>query len=110
MQNKLNKQANLSNTLHDIVAITVCLQASLSSDKSQDQTKPSQTNPPKLKPSNTQTPAKAEEKNENTKSFQKESTDLVKTDRDCKLFKQQGCCFKYGQNDYIKFNYSAKTE
>ena len=110
MQNKLDEQANLPNTLHNIVAITVHLQASLPSDKSQDWTKPSQINPSKSKLFNTQTPVKTGEKDGNTKFPQKKSTDFTKTDKNCKLFKQQECCFKYNQNSYIKFNCSAKTE
>ena len=53
---------------------------------------------------------KAGEKNRNIKSPQKKSIDLTKTDKNHKLFKQQEYCFKYSQNNHIKFNYSAKTE
>lgn len=110
MQNKLDEQADLLNTLCDIAAVTICLQATLQADKLQDLNKLLWFNAVNT---NVNTSSSAKTENNNNRSVKQtlqRNSDSVNSNKSQNMTKQKICCYKCDKKDHKSSDCSDKTE
>src|SRR5215471_17390044 len=115
MQNKLNKQADLSDSLQNIAAIATCLQAIIQTDKLQEFNKSSQFNQSKSKSNTANINALTISKTENnsgdfTKQTQDQNQESVKSIKKQNTAKSKIHCYKCDKKDHMKRNCSDKLK